>query len=100
MSKLPIPEPSPQAPSELAVQLLKEAKKLLPKSSSSELPDGICYALALAAGTCHEELTACRAIQQAINQGKPHNTSTAPGSIQNSVPFKTQMQSKKRVIVG
>lgn len=71
MSKLPIPEPSPQAPSELAVQLLKEAKKLLPWNG--DLENGICYALARVVGSSREELTTCANVKQAISQGiAPH----------------------------
>lgn len=66
MSKLPIPEPSPQAPSELAVQLLKEAKKLLPWKG--KLEDGICYALARVTGSSREELTTCANVKQAISK--------------------------------
>lgn len=61
---LQLPEPSPQPPSELAVQLLKEAKKLLPWKGSLE--DGICYALARVTGSSREEFTACANVQQAI----------------------------------
>lgn len=85
---LPIPAASPQAPSELAVQLLKEAKKLL--LWKGNLEDGICYALACVTGDSREEIFACNTVKQVIAQGLvPHSyystwVNTKLGAFQDS----------------